>query len=109
MAAIIAFIWLAASSAWAHGFLSLKSIAYGSSWIYEEGHDYPCEKNGEVFIHTGIKDCTAITPEGGFGTGNASILFGFLNCFLWVCNTWFLYKDTAWYRSRNPDLQTNGI
>jgi len=107
LAAIIAFIWLAASSAWANGFLNMQSIAYGSSWIY--GKDSPCEKSNDDFTNTNIKSCEPFTPEGGFGTGNASILFGFLNCFLWVSNTWFLYKETSWYRSRNPDMQANGI
>jgi len=106
LAAILAFIWLAASSAWAHGFLSLKSTAYGSSWIYEAG--FPCEKIKDKFNITNIESCKP-DIHGGFGTGNASILLGFLNCFLWVSNTWFLYKETAWYRTRNPDLQTNGI
>ena len=61
----------------------------------------PCEKsNGQDFTFTLIADCKDI-GAGGFGTGNASILLGFLNCFLWSCNTWFLYKETAWYRARN--------
>ena len=109
LAAILAFIWLAASSAWANGFLQLKSTAYSSSWIYESENSYPCEKNENNFKLPNIEACEPLTPTGGFGTGNASILFGFLNCFLWVSNTWFLYKETAWYRSRNPDFQTNGI
>jgi len=108
VAGILAFIWLAASSAWAHGFLSLKSTAYGTSWIYEAKYEFPCEKDKDKFILANIESCKPYTL-GGFGTGNASILLGFLNCFLWVCNTWFLYKETAWYRTRNPDLQTNGI
>jgi len=106
VAGILAFIWLAASSAWAHGFLSLKSTAYGTSWIYSEGN--PCEKSNDEIKNTNILSCDPINPIGGFGTANASILFGFLNCFLWVSNTWFLYKETSWYRSRNPD-QTSGI
>jgi len=109
LAAILAFIWLAASSAWANGFLQLKSTAYSSSWIYESGNSFPCEQNENNFKYPNIEACEPLTPTGGFGTGNASILFGFLNCFLWVSNTWFLYKETAWYRSRNPDFQTNGI
>merc|ERR1712154_753324 len=108
VAGILAFIWLAASSAWAHGFLSLKSTAYGTSCIYEAKYEFPCEKDKDKFILANIESCKPYTL-GGFGTGNASILLGFLNCFLWVCNTWFLYKETAWYRTRNPDLQTNGI
>ena len=103
MAAFIAFIWLAAASAWANGFLGLKSIAHGN-WINDE--NYPCEKDDEdQFKNTNIQNCV---PEmvGGFGKANASILFGFLNCFLWVSNTWFLYKETAWYRARN-NMQSN--
>ena len=106
LAAFIAFIWLAAASAWANGFLNLKSIAHGNSWIYNE--DYPCETTdaeNKNFRDTTIESCDPI-PTGGFGKANASILFGFLNCFLWASNTWFLYKETAWYRSRN-NIQNN--
>lgn len=106
LAAFIAFIWLAAASAWANGFLNLKSIAHGNSWIY--GKDYPCEKaeNGN-FIDVTIGTCEPDTV-GSFGKANASILFGFLNCFLWASNTWFLYKETAWYRSRN-NIENNQL
>ena len=104
LAAFIAFIWLAGASAWANGFLNLKSIAHGNSWIYDK--DYPCEKteNGD-FRDTTIASCTP-DPVGSLGKANASILFGFLNCFLWASNTWFLYKETAWYRIRN-NIQNN--
>lgn len=25
-------------------------------------------------------------------------LFGFLNCFLWCANVWFVFKETTWHR-----------
>ena len=104
VAAVLGFIWLAAASAWAHGLLSLKSVADVESWIFTDDKS-PCYKpDGKDFKFTKIKDCKSLGFPG-FGTGNASILLGFLNCFLWTCNTWFLYKETAWYRSRNPAAQ----
>lgn len=104
LAAFIAFIWLAAASAWANGFLNLKSIAHGNTWIYT--NPSPCEREeNDDFRDVSIASCEAITV-GGFGKANASILFGFLNCFLWASNTWFLYKETAWYRTRN-NIQSN--
>ena len=107
LAGVLAFIWLAASSAWAHGLLTIKGIASVESWIYEAGS--PCEKsNGQDFTYPLIADCKDI-GAGGFGTGNASILLGFLNCFLWTCNTWFLYKETAWYRARNQAQDGMGV
>ena len=32
-----------------------------------------------------------------FTEGNISVLLGFLNCFLWTTNLWFLYKETKWF------------
>jgi len=100
IAAVLAFIWLASSSGWAHGLLTVKGIAHVESWIYEDPQS-PCFKADKDFKYPLIEDCKDI-GAGGFGTGNASILIGFLNCFLWTCNTWFLYKETSWYRARNP-------
>jgi len=104
VAAVLAFIWLAAASAWANGFLGLKSTTQVENWIFEDkiSENNPCLKNENEFVNPNVTNCVSIA-HSGFGKANSSILIGFLNCFLWSCNIWFLYKETSWYRARNPD------
>ena len=110
IAAILAFIWLCASSAWANGILGLKSIADVESWIYDDDKNGPCMRdNGIDFNNVKVDSCGPIETSSGFGTGNSSVLFGFLNCFLWCCNTWFLYKETSWFRARNNQESVPGV
>ena len=102
VAAVLAFIWLAASSAWANGFLGLKSTTHVENWIFEDQNN-PCQKNENgMFVNVNVTNCESI-EHSGYGKANSSILIGFLNCFLWTCNIWFLYKETSWYRARNPE------
>ena len=103
VAAVLAFIWLAAASAWANGFLGLKSITHVENWIFDDQNDSnPCRKDKGEFVMTNVSSCESI-QHSGYGKANSSILIGFLNCFLWSCNIWFLYKETSWYRTRNPE------
>ena len=36
--------------------------------------------------------------DGLYGGATSAVLLGFLNFFLWSCNLWYLYKETAWFR-----------
>jgi len=96
---IVAVFWLAASSAWANGVVNMKYVADPTSWIYKHGDMAPsiCEKaaNGQ-FKNTVVKECVA-KFTGNFAKANVSIIVGFLNCFLWASNLWFLYKETTWF------------
>jgi len=108
IAIVLAFTWLVASSAWANGLNGLKSTADVQSWIYNadesDGIKGPCAKQNGNFISTNVENCSS-TGDSGFGKGNASVCLGFLNCFLWICSTWFIYKETSWFRARQQAQQ----
>lgn len=78
---ILAIFWLSGSAAWANGTSALKSTtdatAIGSAC-------YPV--------------CAVVT--GGFTKLNISLIFGFLNFFLWAADLWFLYKETYFFQGR---------
>jgi len=99
IAAVLAFIWLCAASAWAHAVLGLRGIADVESYIFTDTES-PCFKNGDTFNVTGISRCKW-SVNTGFSKANSSVLIGFLNVFLWASNIWFLYKETTWYNARN--------
>ena len=109
IAAVLAFVWLCAASAWAHAVLGLRSIADVEAYIFSDEGEVPdqaspCFKTpADTFKFTDVKSCTSI-GSSGFSKANSSVLIGFLNCFLWAANIWFLYKETAWYRNRNPTI-----
>ena len=109
IAAVLAFVWLCAASAWAHAVLGLRSIADPEAYIFSDEGEVPdqaspCFKTpAGTFKFTEVKSCASI-GNSGFSKANSSVLIGFLNCFLWAANIWFLYKETAWYRNRNPTI-----
>ncbi|CAH0562172.1 unnamed protein product [Brassicogethes aeneus] len=84
MTVIFGVLWLSSSAAWANSLLGLKNIV--------DSPFYNC------------KGCVA-TP-GSYSSLNISVVFGFLNFFLWAADLWFLYKETAWFQG-NPH-QTDG-
>ncbi|XP_023343922.1 synaptophysin [Eurytemora carolleeae] len=107
MAVVLAFFWLASSSAWGHGLSGLKHVGDPENWIYQDTEDAPahmCRKNAEGYVFTIIESCTS-TYAGTFAGGNVSVLLGFLNVFLWSANTWFLYKETRMYNPNRGNLQ----
>jgi hypothetical protein len=108
MAVIIAFFWLASSSAWGHGLSQLKNVGDPENWIYQDVEDAPaaiCRKNAEdKYVEQIIESCST-TFAGNFAGGNVSVLLGFLNVFLWSANTWFLYKETRMHNPNRGNLQ----
>jgi len=105
--ALLGFFWLAGSSAWANGLSGMKTMADPDNWIFTSQFENAaiCYKttNGN-YLYPKIGECHTI-ERGHFGGANVSVLFGFLNCFLWISNLWFLYKETSWFKG-NQD-QTN--
>jgi hypothetical protein len=96
---LIAVFWLVASSAWAHGLIGLKWMT-NEGWLYSSQQS-PCRMTATKFVNEKIETCIWF-KEGSYGGADVSILLGFLNCFLWFSNLWFIYKETKWYADRNP-------
>jgi len=80
--ALLGMFWLAGSAAWANGLNGLKNVCSGLSVAA-----MLCQKDAV--------DCSSSCSQ--FSEGNISVLLGFLNCFLWTTNLWFLYKETKWF------------
>jgi len=100
--ALLAFFWLAGSSAWANGLSNMKVVGDPDNWIYtsETDHAAVCfQTTQKTYKYTKVKECYT-TAHGHYGGANISVLFGFLNCFLWFSNLWFLYKETSWYKGK---------
>ncbi|CAH1153733.1 unnamed protein product [Phaedon cochleariae] len=85
---IFGVLWLSSSAAWANGLTGLKSATNPSL-------------KPQV-----CKNCTAISSS--FSTLNISVIFGFLNFFLWAADLWFIYKETSWFQG-NQMQSTEGI
>lgn len=82
---ILAIFWLSGSAAWANGTSALKT-ATDASTIQEL-----CGK-AIYSVYT-----------SSFSRLNISLLFGFLNFFLWASDLWFLYKETYWFKERQQN------
>jgi len=80
--AMLGMFWLAGSAAWANGLNGLKNVCSGLSVAA-----MLCQNNAV--------ECSSSCSQ--FTEGNISVLLGFLNCFLWTTNLWFLYKETKWF------------
>jgi len=98
---IIAVFWLAGSSAWANSLSGLKNEGDPGLWIYGKAGG-PCylAETGKP-VDTSVEECKTVFA-GSFGGANVSVLFGFLNFFLWSCNLWYLYKETSWFTRPTP-------
>lgn len=89
VSAVLAMFWLAGSAAWANGLNGLKSVCSGIGQ-----HMQICLDDV-----VGVSNCPSSCSQ--FSEANISVLLGFLNCFLWSANLWFLYKDTKWFTGGN--------
>lgn len=90
---ILAVFWLAGSSAWANSLNGLKNAANSANWVSSSQIGGPCFS----FMQEEVDSCNP-TFTGSFGGANVSCIFGFLNCFLWTCNLWYIYKETTWFK-----------
>jgi len=96
---MIAVFWLSASAAWANGISGLKLVGDPDNWLM----DMPICKEGTQ-AQCGVRNCF-VEDRGHYGGANASVVFGFLNFFLWASNLWFVYKETHWFSSRSSGPQ----
>ncbi|KZS16401.1 Uncharacterized protein APZ42_018039 [Daphnia magna] len=92
---VIAVFWLSGSAAWASGVSAVKYVSDPSGWI----------KNLKICMENA--ECSSLYA-GNFAGLNISIIFGFLNFFLWTVNLWFLYKETSWFQQDNASTTGPG-
>ncbi|KAJ8006541.1 hypothetical protein DPEC_G00108320 [Dallia pectoralis] len=88
LTAVIAFLWLVCSSAWAKGLQNVKD-AVGTTGITStlavcQESNVTCE----------------VTEFPGVRSLNVSVVVGFLNLVLWAGNAWFVYKETRWHSQK---------
>lgn len=88
MTAVLAIFWLAGSIAWSNGTSALKTVTDALAIQAQCG---------------GASKLSVFTSS--FSRLNISLLFGYLNFFLWASDLWFLYKETHWFKERQ---QQNG-
>merc|ERR1719431_237449 len=104
---ILSFFFLAASSAWGHALSGLKSSGDPDTWIFKAGKNALapiCSKSDEdSYINTAVTSCKT-SFAGGFGGANISVILGFLICFLFGANVYYLYKET---RFANPNQESS--
>ncbi|XP_053908136.1 synaptophysin-like [Cuculus canorus] len=82
--ALLAFLWLVASCAWAAALGEVKAATAPTAVLAQlEG----CRRPGAR--------CRALA-EPRFSGLNTSVVFGFLNLVLWGGNLWFALKETGW-------------
>ncbi|CAH1784071.1 unnamed protein product [Owenia fusiformis] len=96
VSALFAVLWLISSSAWAQGVTDLKYYTSPKGLFFEIPQ---CPPNA---FHKSYKftSCKG-GNEANFATLNVSLIFGFLNCGVWVGNLWFLWKETLWFKLRS--------
>lgn len=80
---ILAIFWLSGSAAWANGASAIKQVTDPNTIA---------KLCGRVIVFT-----------TSFSRLNISLLFGFLNFFLWASDLWFLYKETYWFKERQQN------
>ncbi|NP_001161665.1 synaptoporin-like protein [Saccoglossus kowalevskii] len=85
MTCIFVLLWLTGSSAWAKGVTDVK---YATDFDTVQSLLPECSLESVT--------CTLVKSPS-YATLNVSIVFGFLNMFVWAGNVWFVYKETPWF------------
>jgi len=95
---VITVLWLISSSAWAQGLTDTKY--YSSPEELYMRHVTECQ---DATRPEGLVCDTK--GEANFASTNVSIIFGFLNTFVWGGNLWFLFKETKWFKKTQPSSE----
>jgi len=107
ISAALCFFFLAAASAWGHGLSGLKYSSNPSSWIFNSDDALICKKTElNQYIQTVVSECIP-TKLGTFAGANVSVLIGFLNCFLFGANVYYLYKETRFANPTQGNLENS--
>ena len=82
---LLTLFWFCASTAWAAGLSKLKDKTDAGDFcqsLRDKGVIAPC----------------SVTDKANYAGITISVLFGFLCCFLWGANVWFVFKETVWHK-----------
>ncbi|GAB1288010.1 Synaptophysin-like protein 2 [Apodemus speciosus] len=79
------FFWLVAAAAWGKGLTDVK------------GATRPSSLTAAMSVCHGEEAVCSAGATPSMGLANISVLFGFINFFLWAGNCWFVFKETPWY------------
>lgn len=90
LTAILAVFWLAGAAAWSNGASGLKTVT--------DAVKIQSQCGGRVLVLI-----------SSFSRLNISLLFGYLNFFLWASDLWFLYKETHWFKERQQPNGEGGV
>lgn len=93
---VLVIFWFTSSIAWAAGLSGLKKATNQDSVF----NNYAaCTAD-----YKAITKCDAF--EGAtYGSATVSVVFGFLNFFVWGGNLWFLFKETPWHSPRSSGVK----
>uniref|UniRef100_A0A5S6R5C0 MARVEL domain-containing protein n=1 Tax=Trichuris muris TaxID=70415 RepID=A0A5S6R5C0_TRIMR len=91
---VLAIFWFIASCAWAAGVSTLKSITDPMTVKV---------KLISISVLCASKDHACAFPtEWNYASLNVSLIAGFACFFLFASNLWFIWKETEWFKSRQP-------
>ncbi|XP_068394209.1 synaptophysin-like protein 2 [Eschrichtius robustus] len=79
------FFWLVAAAAWGKGLTDIK------------GATRPSSLTAAMSVCHGEEAVCSAGATPSMGLANISVLFGFINFFLWAGNCWFVFKETPWH------------
>ncbi|XP_048966983.1 synaptophysin-like protein 2 [Canis lupus dingo] len=90
------FFWLVAAAAWGKGLTDIK------------GATRPSSLTAAMSVCHGEEAVCSAGATPSMGLANISVLFGFINFFLWAGNCWFVFKETPWHGQGQGQGQDQG-
>jgi curved DNA-binding protein CbpA len=96
--AVNTIVWMISSTAWTIGVVVMAFKSDPGNWIFESNNsnNTVCSKwNDTNYVSAVVKNCTVVEnslPGGILADAQNSIIFGFVNVFLWTSNLGLLHK-----------------
>jgi hypothetical protein len=103
--------WIASSSAWAQGVSNIRvqtSISYVIEIVTGCTAAAACTEKECKSSEKMIRSDRLSILAGTYANVTVSVIFGFLNFFLWLSSVWFIYKETKFFKARTAQQQTPG-